>query len=452
MKYYLFSTTFLLLLLSSCADIAVPIITYDIQKSDYLDVVRSVGTVQAVTTYPVMSPRVSGLTITWLAKDGALVNEGDTVCILRSETLERNLDAQRISLEQLQTDLINLEMTNASNMAKLEMDVETNKTSMSITELDSLQRKFLPAVQQKLLDLKFQQAEIAQSKLLKRVASTRSLASSDVRRLKSSISSTEAQIKTTESQLSKLSLVAPKSGIIMRVSRSGIGISIFSDASGRYTSSYLGEGLISEGTSAGSNECLLQIPDLSKMQILIMIPEIDYKRIEVGQKAGIRVESVSDLVTTGSVEKKSLAGNTTEYESRYSRGASATVKKYEVILSVDSCHIMMKPGLSASCDIIINEVKDTIVIPSVAVFVRDSTKVVYVVEGKFFRPVPVETGLSNSARTIISRGVKVGQTIALMEPPHQSLIKVKLEPNIKQGSSDSVKGGNDSVIQMSSTK
>jgi len=38
----------------------------------------------------------------------------------------------------------------------------------------------------------------------------------------------------------------------------------------------------------------------------------------------------------------------------------------------------MKPGLSAFCRIIVDEIKDTIVVPSAAIFTKDSTKIVYI--------------------------------------------------------------------------
>jgi hypothetical protein len=43
--------------------------------------------------------------------------------------------------------------------------------------------------------------------------------------------------------------------------------------------------------------------------------------------------------------------------------------------------------------------------------------VVYVAENKMFRAVPVESGMTNSSMTIITKGLKGDETIALQEPP-----------------------------------
>ena len=67
--------------------------------------------------------------------------------------------------------------------------------------------------------------------------------------------------------------------------------------------------------------------------------------------------------------------------------------------------------------------KDTIVVPTAAIFGRDSSKIVYVADGEKFIPVTVETGLSNSSNSIISKGLAGNETIALMEPPHNLIRK-----------------------------
>ena len=78
----------------------------------------------------------------------------------------------------------------------------------------------------------------------------------------------------------------------------------------------------------------------------------------------------------------------------------------------------MKPGLSASCEITLSEAKDTLFVPTLAIFERDSAKVVFVKKkGKLF-PCKGQTGLSGNSYTIISGGLNGDEIIALSEPPN----------------------------------
>jgi hypothetical protein len=132
----------------------------------------------------------------------------------------------------------------------------------------------------------------------------------------------------------------------------------------------------------------------------------------------ITVDAAKKLVTTGKVNRKSLMGRTAQ---RYS---DSKVKFYEIIIDIDSCHSKMKPGLSADCEITLREARDTLFVPTLAIFERDSVKVVYVKGKNNFIPVKVETGLSGSSHTIITGGLKGDEIIALSEPPN-SLIALK---------------------------
>ena len=234
------------------------------------------------------------------------------------------------------------------------------------------------------------------------------------------------RIQMYQSQINSLYIVAPADGFV-----------IHSESPTFYTSggSTIG-GKIEEGSKVFYSMPLFQIPDISKMQVSVEVPESEYKRINVDQKVEIKVGSVTNLETTGKIIRKSLATN--------NRSEKTAIKSYEVIISVDSCDSRMTPGLSAFCRITIDEVKDTIVIPSAAIFSKDSTKIVYVARDKKFVPVQIETGKSNSSESIVSKGLKGNEIIALMEPPYFLITRdaksgdsVKIKP--PSGKSDTVR-------------
>jgi len=152
------------------------------------------------------------------------------------------------------------------------------------------------------------------------------------------------------------------------------------------------------------------------MQVSADAAEADFRKIEKGQKVFITVDAAEKLVTTGKINRKSLASSAAQ---RYS---GSKVKSYEVIIDIDSCHSKMKPGLSANCEIVLKEEKDTLFVPTLAIFERDSSRIVYVKGKKEFVPVKVETGTSGSSFTIITGGLEGDETIALTEPPNSLIV------------------------------
>lgn len=424
------------MLLSGCNGNKVSIITYDLKRTEYVESIDATGAIQAVNNFMILSPRVnvSGMTVAYLAKEGTHVKKGDTICILEAPELVFNLETLNIDLEKMDADMKKLVADNAMEKAVLKAQVETNKAQIAISMLDSIQLKFVPAVKQELISLDMERAKVEKKKLQKKVLAQERIDNSEIMQLKSRLMMQKNRIKVFQDQINSLTLVSPGEGIVIHYESPlmyfmGNGVGTMG-------------GKIEEKSSVFSNAPLLQFPDMKEMQVSVEVPEAEYKRIQNNQKVLIRVDASSNLNTTGKIKRKSLAGKT--------NAEKPSVKSYEVIVSVDSCHLKMKPGLSASCRIIVDQVKDTIVVPTVAIFKRDSLKIVYVAENGKFIPVVVETGLSNNSKSIISKGLSGNETIALMEPPYD-LVK-KEEKFMAVKNRDSGLPNNDSISKKSTIK
>jgi HlyD family secretion protein len=390
-----------LFIFPSCGKKNQGVVTYNLKHSDYLETIDVEGTVQAVNSNVLATPRVySGLKVAYLAKEGAFVKKGDTICVLAAPDLMITFEQFKTDLEKMEGSKDSLEANQAMQLSLLEAQVETNNAQLEITMLDSIQLKFAPAVKQKLITLEMEKVKIEKMKLEKKLAAQKKIASSDLSQIGSRIIMQKNRIQMFQSQINSLYMVSPSDGFV-----------IHAETPTFYTSggSTIG-GKIEEGSKVFYSMPLLQIPDISKMQVSVEVPEADYKRINNDQKADIKIESVTNLETTGKIIRKSLATK--------NRDEKSSIKSYEVIISVDSCDSKMKPGLSAFCRIIIDELKDTIVVPSAAIFTKDSTKIVYVAKDDKFLPVLIETGISNSSESIVSKGLNGDETIALMEPPY----------------------------------
>jgi hypothetical protein len=264
--------------------------------------------------------------------------------------------------------------------------------------------KYATEVRQKLLALEMERSTIEKQKIEKKLDASRKIGDADLKQKRLRIMQQKVSAQTYADQISSLTIIAQRDGIVQRGEAPTIML-MSSRGSGTFG------GPIKEGSVLMFPAPVLQFPDLSRMQISADVSESDFKKIEKGQRVVITVDAAQKLETTGRVNRKSLASSNAQ---RYS---SSKVRSYEVIVDVDSCHTKMKPGLSASCEIFLREEKDTLFVPSLSIFERDSTKVVYVKKRKEYIPLEIRTGISGSSYTVISAGLKGGEFIALSEPP-----------------------------------
>jgi multidrug efflux pump subunit AcrA (membrane-fusion protein) len=415
MKHAVVCLIILELFLFSCKPDQDKIVTYDLTRRDFTEDIRVAGTTRAVKNLAITVPQVYAgiLTVTRPVQAGTYVKKGDTLCVLESADLLEYYETLKEKLVNIKTDLEKLEADNAMNMSMLIAQVEKNKAQMAISQLDSVQIKYAPPVKQKLLELELKKTRIEESKLSKKLEAQKKIDDSEIRQAKSRIIQSENTVSILQDQINSLVITAPGDGLVAP-SESNVVIMI----SGGGSSGTFGGG-IKEGTQVMSEMGLYSLPDLSEMEITAEVPEVEYKRIEKGQKVQILIEAPEKVYTTGTIKMKSLVGKTKrpDYDSNGEPINPSKVKFYDITVSIDSCHSHIKPGITAECEILINQVKDTIVVPTMAIFERDSAKWVYVSQGEKFVRTRIETGLSSSSSTIITKGLKGDESISLMEPP-----------------------------------
>jgi len=382
------------------------IITFKLAKSDYVEKINIAGTVQAVVNLPVMAPSMmrGQMTVVHLAADGSFVKRGDTICVLTVPELESAYKEQINSVETLEAGLRRTEADNKLNIALLEAQLATSEAQLKISSLDSLRMQYAQDVTQKLLKLEMRKSLIEKQKIEKKLASRNIIGETEIRQMNSRIIVEKEKAKSMAEQIRSLTIIAQREGIVMRAESP-----IFYMMSPTGAATFGGP--IKEGSVLFFNTAVLQFPDLSKMQVSSEVGEAAFRKIEKGQKVKILIDAAKKLETTGIINRKSLMGRTAQ---RYS---DSKVKFYEIIIDVDSCDSKMKPGLSADCEVTLMRVADTLFIPTLAIFEKDSNKVVYVKGKNNFSPVKVETGLSGSSHTIITGGLKGDEIIALSEPP-----------------------------------
>jgi HlyD family secretion protein len=390
------------------------ILTFQLTRSDYVEKITVSGTVQAVVNDPVTPPSLEfgQMTVMKLAADGATVKKGDTICIISAPELESAYLATRTTLDSLEAGLKRTEADNKLNIAMLEATLATSEAQLKISSLDSLRMKYATEVEQKLLKLEMKKAQIEREKTNKKLTATRIIAETEIKQINARIIQGKARTQSMANQVNSLTITAQRNGMVART-----------ESPKFYFMSLQGSGTVGgpirEGSVLLMDIPVLQFPDLSEMQVSAEVDETDFKKVEKGQQVFITVDAAEKLKTTGKVNRKNLIGRNAQ---RYSE---SQVKFYEVIIDVDSCHLKIKPGLSASCEIILTEAKDTLFVPTLAIYERDSARVVYVKRKKLFIPVKIQTGYSGSSYTIIKEGLKGGEIIALSEPPGRLLVSEK---------------------------
>ncbi len=137
-------------------------------------------------------------------------------------------------------------------------------------------------------------------------------------------------------QLSKTRIMAPMDGVLIAllVEEGEIAVSATSGFSG--------------GTAIGT------IADISKLEVITQIGEIDYVKIKKGQAVTINMESNTNLNTSGKVSFVSLAAQKED---------NSTISSFEVRIAIDSLIPGLVPGVNVNVDFVVLDKKQVLGIP-----------------------------------------------------------------------------------------
>jgi HlyD family secretion protein len=188
------------------------------------------------------------------------------------------------------------------------------------------------------------------------------------------------------------------------------------------------------GTMNNPGTVLMTIADLSVMEVEIEVDETDVIGLSLGQKADVRIDALPDHVIQGKV---------TEIGSSALQKVLATEesKDFKVVITLESPPESLKPGLSASADIITAERQDVLAIPISSLVLKEKENEedkdkgeqeegVYIIKDSRAKFQAVKKGIMGELMVEIISGLEDGQEIAT--GPYNALRQLKDDTLIKQ--------------------
>ena len=155
--------------------------------------------------------------------------------------------------------------------------------------------------------------------------------------------------------------------------------------------------------------------DLTDMRVIADIDEADIGGVKEGQRVTFTVDAFPDDVFNGNVTQVRQQATT-----------ESNVVTYEVVISARNNDLKLKPGLTANVTIYTAEKNDVLAVPAKALRFQpteamladdetmenvDAPQKVWKQDGKVFRAIAVQTGMTNGTLTEITSGLKEGDEV-----------------------------------------
>ncbi|WP_460178546.1 efflux RND transporter periplasmic adaptor subunit [Campylobacter concisus] len=362
-------------------DEKVEFITKKAKKGSFSKKVYATGEIFATELIDV-GAQVSGQIKKLYVKLGDQVKKGDMIASIDSSTQQNSIDNKEAQLAIYKAQLESAKV--ALNIAKTQFDRENAlfaKNATSKQEFESAKNTF-------------------------------SANSAKIKELEAQIKQTNIELSTARINLGYTKITAPRDGTVVSVQ-------------------------VEEGQTVNANQTtptIVNIADLSHVKMKMQIAEGDITKIKVGTPVeySILSEPTKKFQTTVSSIDPGLTtlsdgsyGSSSSSKSSYSSSSSSSSAVYYYAQSiVDNKDGILRIGMTTQNELLIANVEDAIIAPSIGIKKDENGTFVYVLKDGKPVKTAVKTGIKDNLDTQIISGINEGDEIITSQGSSSEIAKM----------------------------
>jgi membrane fusion protein, multidrug efflux system len=196
----------------------------------------------------------------------------------------------------------------------------------------------------------------------------------DFKAAQAGVTQAEAVVDINRRRLEKTAIRAPFDGLVIRR-------------------------LVETGQNINVGDPVMAIADMSRMRVKIHVNEQDYVHLDHNDRVSVLIEAYPERSFPGKVDRIGVK-------------ADPQTNTFEVEVLVANPDLLLKAGLTATVNIIVDEVRDAIMIPQGCVLFRENRQEVFIVTDAGRAAVrEVELGRVDGSSVMILEGLAAGDRL-----------------------------------------
>jgi len=378
----------------------VEVATARVRRGDFVIAVRSRGEMRSTNSKIITAPQVPDPRITTLAETGKPLKKGDVVVEFDTAAqeqyyLERLTTVRTVDSEMVQTKASHriIDETDGMNLMQAEYDLERAKLEASkaeiLSEIEGAKNR---------INVGIAEGDLGQLKTI--VGAHKVSQEADLLRINQRKDKAVRDRDRAKGYLEKMVLRAPNDGIVNILPNFRAGGSFGSMPPP-----------FKEGDRAWTGAAIAEIPDLSSMRVEIKLDEVDRGKIKLSQRVRVRVDAVADKEFEAELDWISPIAAIS-----FGRGLSSSDKTFPAYATLKSVDPRLRPGMSATAEIVIESQPSVLLIPTRASFAYRGKPAVYVQRGQQFLLRPIQVGKRNENDIVVLSGLQPGEVVTLENP------------------------------------
>jgi RND family efflux transporter MFP subunit len=387
----------------STASAAEAQLTAPVKQGDFKVTVTTTGELRARKFVSVQGPnsqaaQVYQSKITWMVPEGTVVKEGDKIAELDRGPAATRLATVTLDVQKAQAEYQNASLDSTLNLAVAREEVRTAEYALEEKKLAKEQAQYEAPTIKRQAEIDYEKAQRAleQSKRsldtkTKQAVAKMTVAGADLGRQQNNL-------KMVQDAIAGFTITAPSPGMVIYVrewngKKKGVG-----------------------SQWQPWDPTVATLPDLTQMESQTYVNEVDVRKLAVGQK--VRISLDSDPT-------KKLDGTVTGIANVGEQRPNQDSKVFEVKVEVAKADTTLRPGMTTSNAIEIASVPNVLYVPLEAVTTDSGYSYVYRKDGRGMVRQMIETGAINDNEIVVRKGLSRDDRVFLAPPPAAEKAKIK---------------------------
>jgi len=448
--------------------------TTKVQRDDLVLRTYARGELRATRSATLVAPNLFGAAqVTRLAPPGSFAHQKDLIVEFDGAELKSRLEEKELSTEQLEEQIRKAEADLAIRNNQDQADLLSARYNVRRAELEVKRNEFLPVTDARKNQSSLEEAKRRLAQLENDIKERDQQAKAELAVLREKKNDSLLESNREKARLAQVRLLAPISGLVaIEPNQPNL----------HFPGMQIPDIRVGDPVNPGLP--VAEILDLSELEVVARIGELDRANLKEGQSAAIQLDAIPGQKINGVI--KSLTGTNLTGAAKPATSTGDPAKMYDVVFALDmkqlftvlgvspqqiqriqaaaeanersatadpkygtkelenatlprapeedrQFQMLLRPGLLADIEIFGDKLQNAVHIPAQALFEKDGRSIAYVRQGGAFEARAVTALRRGDSVMVIAKGLQPGEVIALSDPTRKKDSKDKKDSHPGEG-------------------
>jgi hypothetical protein len=350
---------------------------FKIQKGSFKASITETGELLAINAVSINMPSIGfrygfRFKIIDLVDNGTLIKLGEKIAKIDEATVRKRIIELKTQFNLEQANLNKQIIEQDNQVQSLEIALEEEQANYELKELEMETFKFESPQKRTIKKLEFEQVQINRTRAIRNIQRQKIIKENQIKIQKLKVNQIKLDIEQAYIAVKKLDIVSPINGIVQlkknRRSKQNYKI----------------------GDEIFLNQSFALVPDINSMKVKTSINELDYKKVQLGQKVKVRLDALPEVVFEGKISSLGKLSKPKEQNSK--------IKVFDAEITIINNDERLKPGMTVSCQIYYADYQNAMYVNNDCLLREKGKYYIFPEKGE---KQEVKVGFSNNNYTII---------------------------------------------------